>query len=64
VVGWRPEDYVGGETPEWALWGNGGFDPRDVRVWRRGKGPKDGAEKDEEEKRGKEVEVKNKALDF
>ena len=40
VVGWRPEDYVGEETPEWALWGNGGFDPRDQRVWRKGKGPK------------------------
>ncbi|KAF1955794.1 hypothetical protein CC80DRAFT_446653 [Byssothecium circinans] len=40
VVGWRPEDYVGDETPEWALWGNGGFDPRDQRVWRKGKGPK------------------------
>ncbi|CAO2654730.1 Nn.00g114630.m01.CDS01 [Neocucurbitaria sp. VM-36] len=39
-VGWRPEDYVGDETPEWALWGNGGFDPRDQRVWRKGKGPK------------------------
>ncbi|RAQ99922.1 flavodoxin and radical SAM domain containing protein [Stemphylium lycopersici] len=40
VVGWRPEDYVGDETPEWALWGNGGFDPRDARVYRKGKGPK------------------------
>lgn len=40
VVGWRPEDYIGSETPEWALWGNGGFDPRDQRVWRKGKGPK------------------------
>jgi tRNA wybutosine-synthesizing protein 1 len=40
LVGWRPEDYVGDETPEWALWGNGGFDPRDQRVWRKGKGPK------------------------
>lgn len=38
--GWRPEDYVGEDTPEWALWGNGGFDPRDTRVWRRGKGKK------------------------
>lgn len=38
VVGWRPEDYVGMETPEWALWGNGGFDPRDTRVVRKGKG--------------------------
>ncbi|KAF2265852.1 hypothetical protein CC78DRAFT_567409 [Lojkania enalia] len=42
VVGWRPEDYIGEDTPEWALWGNGGFDPRDVRVWRKGKGKKDG----------------------
>jgi tRNA wybutosine-synthesizing protein 1 len=38
VVGWRPEDYVGPETPEWALWGNGGFDPRDTRVVRKAKG--------------------------
>jgi tRNA wybutosine-synthesizing protein 1 len=44
VVGWRPEDYVGDETPEWALWGNKGFDPRDVRVYRKGKGPKADAE--------------------
>jgi tRNA wybutosine-synthesizing protein 1 len=34
---WRPEDYIGGDTPEWALWGNGGFDPRDTRVWTKGK---------------------------
>lgn len=33
----RPEDYVGAETPEWALWGNGGFDPEDQRVWRKGR---------------------------
>lgn len=57
VVGWRPEDYVGAETPEWALWGNGGFDPRDQRVWRKGKGPK-GGEKAEEEKEGEEKEEK------
>ncbi|KAH7089003.1 hypothetical protein FB567DRAFT_322453 [Paraphoma chrysanthemicola] len=44
VVGWRPEDYVGDETPEWALWGNGGFDPRDQRVYRKGKGPKTDAD--------------------
>lgn len=31
-----PEDYCK-ETPEWALWGNGGFDPRDVRVDRKGR---------------------------
>ncbi|KAF2688177.1 hypothetical protein K458DRAFT_385746 [Lentithecium fluviatile CBS 122367] len=43
VVGWRPEDYVGEATPEWALWGNGGFDPRDQRVFRKGKGPKSDA---------------------
>ncbi|PSN61891.1 hypothetical protein BS50DRAFT_562129 [Corynespora cassiicola Philippines] len=44
VVGWRPEDYLGDDTPEWALWGNGGFDPRDQRVWRKGKGPKNEGE--------------------
>jgi tRNA wybutosine-synthesizing protein 1 len=32
-----PEDYMGQETPEWATWGNGGFDPRDERVYRKGK---------------------------
>jgi tRNA wybutosine-synthesizing protein 1 len=34
-----PEDYVGEPTPEWALWGNGGFDPRDERHYRKGKKP-------------------------
>ena len=28
---------MGEETPEWATWGNGGFDPRDARVDRKGK---------------------------
>ncbi|EOO01485.1 putative trna wybutosine-synthesizing protein 1 protein [Phaeoacremonium minimum UCRPA7] len=32
-----PEDYMGQETPEWATWGNGGFDPRDQRVDRKGR---------------------------
>ena len=32
-----PEDYMGEPTPEWALWGNGGFDPADERVARKGK---------------------------
>jgi tRNA wybutosine-synthesizing protein 1 len=32
-----PEDYIGEETPQWAIWGNGGFDPRDERVYRKGK---------------------------
>ncbi|KAL8297399.1 hypothetical protein RB597_006484 [Gaeumannomyces tritici] len=32
-----PEDYMGPETPEWATWGNGGFDPRDQRVDRKGR---------------------------
>ncbi|RKF60784.1 S-adenosyl-L-methionine-dependent tRNA 4-demethylwyosine synthase [Erysiphe neolycopersici] len=32
-----PEDYIGLETPEWATWGRGGFDPRDERVYRKGK---------------------------
>ncbi|KAG6046761.1 hypothetical protein E4U39_001038 [Claviceps sp. Clav50 group G5] len=34
---WMPEDYMGEPTPEWALWGNGGFDPRDDRVDRKGR---------------------------
>ena len=32
-----PEDYMGEPTPEWALWGRGGFDPADQRVDRKGK---------------------------
>ena len=36
-----PEEYCK-ETPEWALWGNGGFDPRDERVDRKGR-PKEKA---------------------
>ena len=32
-----PEDYMGAETPEWATWGRGGFDPRDERVDRKGR---------------------------
>jgi tRNA wybutosine-synthesizing protein 1 len=33
-----PEEYVADEpTPEWAAWGKGGFDPRDVRVDRKGR---------------------------
>jgi tRNA wybutosine-synthesizing protein 1 len=39
-----PEEYVGEPTPEWANWGNGGFDPSDERVYRKGKGP-EGAKK-------------------
>ncbi|KAI1269098.1 radical SAM superfamily-domain-containing protein [Xylariaceae sp. FL1019] len=34
---WTPEEYMGPETPEWATWGNGGFDPRDERVDRKGR---------------------------
>lgn len=34
---WKPEEYMGPETPEWATWGNGGFDPRDERVDRKGR---------------------------
>ncbi|KAF8466211.1 radical SAM superfamily-domain-containing protein [Kalaharituber pfeilii] len=44
-----PEDYVGNETPEWAVWGEGGFDPRDERVYRKGKG--------DAERKGGEEEV-------
>ena len=32
-----PEDYMGPPTPEWATWGNGGFDPADQRVDRKGR---------------------------
>jgi len=32
-----PEDYMGAPTPEWANWGNGGFDPADERVDRKGR---------------------------
>ena len=32
-----PQDYVGEPTPEWALWGQGGFDPRDEKVDRKGR---------------------------
>ncbi|KAK4662933.1 Fe-S oxidoreductase [Podospora pseudopauciseta] len=32
-----PEEYMGPETPEWATWGRGGFDPRDQRVDRKGR---------------------------
>ena len=53
-----PEDYMGAETPEWALWGNGGFDPRDTRVWRKGKNKGMVAEEVEAGKSGlKEVQV-------
>ncbi len=39
--GFSPEDYMGPPTPEWATWGQGGFDPADERVDRKGK-PKEG----------------------
>lgn len=32
-----PEDYMGPPTPQWATWGQGGFDPADQRVYRKGK---------------------------
>ncbi|KAK8191495.1 hypothetical protein HDK77DRAFT_453709 [Phyllosticta capitalensis] len=32
-----PEEYMGEPTPEWALWGNGGFNPEDERHFRKGK---------------------------
>ncbi|RAO69230.1 uncharacterized protein BHQ10_005242 [Talaromyces amestolkiae] len=39
-ISFRPEDYMR-ETEEWALWGNGGFDPNDQRVRKvRNKKPK------------------------
>ncbi|WEW56982.1 Fe-S oxidoreductase [Emydomyces testavorans] len=35
-ISFTPEDYMS-ETDAWALWGNGGFDPSDRRVYRKGK---------------------------
>ena len=32
-----PEDYVGPPTPQWATWGQGGFDPSDERFYRKAK---------------------------
>ncbi len=54
-----PEDYMGAETPEWATWGQGGFDPRDVRVDRKGK-PKGPAVVE----RGFEVEPANRLVEI
>ena len=48
-----PEDYCS-PTPEWALWGNGGFDPADERVDRKGK-PKAKAQKCTAEVSGSEM---------
>ncbi|KAL4757133.1 flavodoxin and radical SAM domain protein [Aspergillus foveolatus] len=48
----RPEDYMK-ETEEWALWGNGGFDPNDERVFKKGKAAKK-ALKEKEEKEAAE----------
>ncbi|RDL39857.1 Flavoprotein [Venustampulla echinocandica] len=53
----RPEEYMGEETPEWALWGNGGFDPRDERVYRKGKNKVPLPVKKEEEEIEDEVVV-------
>jgi len=54
-----PEDYCK-ETPEWALWGNGGFDPRDERVDRKGR-PK---EQKREEKIGLPTEEAKGSSNF
>lgn len=35
-ISFSPEDYMR-DTEEWALWGNGGFDPNDERVYRKKK---------------------------
>ncbi|KAF1945245.1 flavodoxin and radical SAM domain-containing protein [Clathrospora elynae] len=64
VVGWRPEDYVGDETPEWALWGNGGFDPRDARVYRKGKGPKMETEGEDKKEQAESKRADSAALEF
>ena len=57
----RPEDYMGPPTPEWATWGQGGFDPADERVYRKGKGPKKG-EITLEEKKEERVEMMDETV--
>lgn len=54
-----PQDYIGGETAEWAAWGKGGFDPRDERVDRKGR-PKEARVDhypDLEKREGRVVEI-------
>ena len=51
-----PEDHMGAETPEWATWGQGGFDPRDERVHTRGRNKVPLTEK-QKAVMGREVEV-------
>jgi tRNA wybutosine-synthesizing protein 1 len=58
----RPEDYCA-ETPEWALWGNGGFDPRDERVDRKGR-PKEAKKLDTKKEPEETREVVEEALSF
>ena len=50
---------MGAATPEWANWGNGGFNPEDERVYRKGKGPdgRDKAYANSEAKRVLDAEV-------
>jgi tRNA wybutosine-synthesizing protein 1 len=43
----RPEDYMR-ETEEWALWGRGGFNPDDERVFRKGRDANSRARKAQE----------------
>ncbi|KAF3384377.1 S-adenosyl-L-methionine-dependent tRNA 4-demethylwyosine synthase [Penicillium rolfsii] len=43
----RPEDYMQ-ETEEWALWGRGGFNPDDERVFRKGRDANSRARKAQE----------------
>ena len=47
-----PEDYMGEPTPEWALWGHGGFDPADERFKRKGKKAEVGTSIEEDGKSG------------
>lgn len=37
-----PEDYVGERNPEWSQWGQGGFNPEDERVDRKGRKKEEG----------------------
>jgi tRNA wybutosine-synthesizing protein 1 len=53
-----PEEYVDEEpTPAWAAWGKGGFDPRDVRVDRKGRPKEEIKEKTTNEEEGRKTLV-------
>lgn len=57
-----PEDYCA-PTPEWALWGNGGFDPADERVDRKGRPIEEGEKRKKPPKKVEVVDAEQKTCD-